>query len=231
MTKKNATKGAARQRKARLGGKFLHHRRVVAGGGGSGEADQASALTVDVLQVVADSCAFDEVRIVREEVGDGQYVYVISDASSERGGMFSAMRIAQLDGLDPATACRRVVQEVRIREERGNLTFFSGVIPLGELESLLAVIAPDASTLKSWLDQLGATPPRGQVHAFFVTELEVAPGLTPLSPIRRTKPGPIFDFVHARSKEDPGRAAWGLLGRIFGRRLDRLLPSRRLSHG
>ncbi|MFO0757640.1 MAG: hypothetical protein U0359_14180 [Byssovorax sp.] len=172
MTKKNATKQAARTRLQRFGGKFLHHRRIVSGPAAGPVEPADTRLTVSGVVVIARETAPSALIGTQDAFGDAPIVLVVVDAADPLGGLVAVMSNVQTEGVSVQEARSAVEVEVKQRTARGESSPFMGVMKVDDLVKVLGRALPPAQIDISVriIAQLSALPPAGHAHVLAVAE-------------------------------------------------------------
>ena len=186
MTRKNAVKKAARGRQDKFAGKYMHHRRVVAGEPTDPSGPANRKLSMETALALAREKAPAAVAKAGARFGDTPYLYVVGDASEPLGATIAAASRANATGVTPGAALAAVASEVasevgRRHARNGNLPF-GGLLTVADLGNILGrTSTPEQIQIVVEIMARFSTPaPQGYVHVFAVAAGEVLASLAPV---------------------------------------------------
>lgn len=174
MTKKNARKDAARARQDRLGGRYLHHKHVVSDRSEERERRAPSPLAMSIDQVVALAArtAPAALREAGDRFGNARVVYVVVDGAHPVGERIAALRIAEVESIEPQAALDGVRREVARRGARRENAPFAELMTHADLDRILeACYEPFRhAEMRAFTAQFSRTPPPDHVPILAVAE-------------------------------------------------------------
>ncbi len=181
MTRKNAAKGAARARQDRFGGKYLHHRRLKAGGP-TEPPEWNKKLTMETVVALAHRNAPSAIANAGAQFGEAAFVFVVGDASEPLGRTIAAACNAAAEGVSFQAAADEIKVEVARRHARNDNMPFGGLLRVDDLASILHRTSPPEQihAVVELIARFSTPPPKGHTHVFAIAAGEVMATLVPL---------------------------------------------------